>query len=164
MNIQTTRKIGKSNDSEGIPVEIMTQYVFMNIPVVVDSRLIKSADPIKRVMLWNKIPIGVSHDAGDKRHGRSLRAGYGHIRGSYGDAEDGMSIDVYIGADLGSREVFRVKQVKPETDPPELDEYKYFIGCYSAQEVEDLYLSCMPKRFFGGVEKVSLNRLKKYQR
>lgn len=122
----------------------------------------KSNDPIKRVMRWWKMEIGVSHDPGDKRHGRSLPVGYGHIRGSYGDAEDGMSIDVYFGPDLASRNVFKVKQVRPETG--ELDEYKYFIGCWTSEEAKAFYLKCMPERFFGGIENVSLRSLSKYQR
>jgi len=125
-------------------------------------KLEKSAsDKLKRVMRWKKIPIGLTHDPGDKRHGRSLAAGYGYIRGSYGDAEDGMAIDIYIGPDQGSDSVFRIKQVVPETG--ELDEWKYVLGCYSKNEAADLFKRCMPKRYFGGVEAVDLKSLLKYQ-
>ncbi len=123
------------------------------------KQLRKSNDPIKRVLLWNRLEIGVSHEPGDKRHGHVLTAGYGHIRGSYGDPDpvsgevgDGMAIDVWIGADLGSPKVFRVKQIRPETG--EFDEWKYVIGCWSQEEAKQLYLACMPKRFFAGVESV----------
>ena len=132
-----------------------TNYAFWG------DRLIKSNEPIKRVMCWNKMRLGISHDPGDKRHGRTMRAGYGHIRGSYGDAEDGMSIDVYLGPDLASHDVWRVKQIKPDTG--EIDEYKYVIGCWSESEAKDLYLRQMPKQFFGGIEKVDLTSLEKYQ-
>ncbi|MBD2019311.1 hypothetical protein H6F43_03825 [Leptolyngbya sp. FACHB-36] len=125
------------------------------------DRLVKSNDPVRRVMHWHKMRIGVSHDPGDQRHGRAITAGYGHIRGSYGDAEDGMAIDVYIGPDLASREVFRVKQINPETG--ELDEYKYIIGCWVQQEAKRLYLANMPKKFFGGIEPVDIKSLQKYQ-
>lgn len=119
-------------------------------------------EPIKRVMPWKGIPIGITHDAGDKRHRRSLTAGYGHIRGSYGDAEDGMSIDVYLGPDLGSDQIFRVKQIRPDTG--DLDEYKYIIGCHTLKGARELYLANMPKRFFGGCETVDFDTLKQYQK
>lgn len=125
------------------------------------SRLIKSNEPIKYVMRWKKIPIGVTHDPGDKRHGRVLPAGYGHIRGSYGDAEDGMSLDIYLGPDLGSDRIFKIKQVVPDTG--ELDEYKYVIGCWDEDEARNLFCRCMPRRFCGGVESASLKSLEKYQ-
>lgn len=128
---------------------------------LVGDRLIKSNEPIKRVMRWKKIPIGVTHDMGDKRHGRVLPAGYGHIRGSYGDAEDGMSVDIYLGSDLGSDQIFRIKQIVPDTG--EFDEWKYMIGCWSKPEARDLFQRCMPKRFYGGIESVSLKSLEKYQ-
>jgi hypothetical protein len=124
--------------------------------------LVKSNEPNKRVMRWNKMEIGVSHDPGDKRHRRTMKAGYGHIRGSYGDAEDGMAVDVYIGPDLASQDVFRVDQVVPETG--ELDEGKYIIGCWDMEEAKALYLSCMPARFFGSISKVPAKWVEQYQR
>lgn len=142
-------------------------YQMVGDRLIAVASLYKSADPIKRVMRWYKLDIGISHDPGDKRHGRSMRAGYGHIRGSYGDAEDGMSIDVYVGPDLGSREVFRIKQIFPPESGDkagELDEYKFIIGTWTEAEAKKLYLRHMPKRFFGGVERVSLKSLEKYQR
>ncbi|MDA0269049.1 MAG: hypothetical protein O3A14_19340 [Cyanobacteria bacterium] len=112
--------------------------------------LTKSGERAKRVMRWKRLEIGLSHEPGDTRHGRKMKAGYGHIRGSYGAAEDGMAIDVYVGPDLGSDRVFKVKQVVPDTG--ELDEYKYLIGCWDKDEAQQLYLAHMPKRFLGGVE------------
>lgn len=135
------------------------------------ASLSKSNDPVRYIMQWNRMELGVTHDPrfGDSRHGRKVTAGYGHIRGSYGhpdpvsgEAGDGMAIDVWIGCDLGSSEVFRIKQIKPDTK--ELDEWKYVIGCWTEQEATDLYLANMPKMFYGGVEKVSLEALKKYQK
>lgn len=122
----------------------------------------KSNEPIKRVMRWWRLEIGLSHEPGDKRHGRSMTAAYGHIRGSYGDAEDGMAIDIYLGDDLASREIFWVKQIKPDTG--ELDERKLIVGCWTQAEAEALYLRHMPKRFLGSIEKGNLNSLAKYQK
>lgn len=123
----------------------------------------KSADNIKKVLPWWGLEIGIEKEPGDLRHGRKMKAGYGHIRGSYGDAEDGMSLDVYIGPDLGSHELFKVKQINPETG--ELDEYKLIIGCWSLPEAKQLYLSHMPEKFFGGIDRVGLrSQLGKYQR
>lgn len=140
----------------------MCQQSLLNTLAGAGDVLSKSADPVKRILQWNRIEIGVTHDKGDRRHGRKLKLGYGHIRGSYGDAEDGMSLDVYIGPDLGSDKIFKVKQVVPETG--ELDEHKYFIGCWSSEEVEALYLSAMPKPFMGVIEKVHLSEFSKYQK
>lgn len=123
-----------------------------------------SNDPICRVLRWKRLEIGLTHDPllGDTRHGRKMTAGYGHIRGSYGDAEDGMSLDVYVGPDLGSDQVFRAKQVVPETG--DFDEYKYIIGCWTTDEAKDLFLAHMPERFFDGIESVPFSELEKYQK
>lgn len=123
-----------------------------------------SNDPIRRVLRWKRLEIGLSHCPlmGDTRHGRKVTAGYGHIRGSYGDAEDGMSLDVYVGPDLGSDQVYLIRQVVPETG--ELDEYKYIIGTWSADEAKDLFLAHMPDRYFDGVESVPFSTLEKYQK
>lgn len=123
-----------------------------------------SNDPIRRVLRWKRLEIGLSHDPlmGDTRHGRKVTAGYGHIRGSYGHAEDGMSLDVYVGPDLGSDQVYRVRQVVPETG--ELDEYKYVIGCWDADEAKALFLAHMPDRYFDGVEAVPFSALEQYQK
>jgi hypothetical protein len=122
-----------------------------------------SGEKAKRIMRWKRLAIGLSHDPGDLRHGRTMKAGYGHIRGSYGEAEDGMAIDVYLGPDLGSDRVFKVRQVVPETG--ELDEYKYVIGCWSKDEAQQLYLAHMPERLLGGVETVDFDQeLKRFQK
>lgn len=120
-------------------------------------------DPIRRVLRWKRLEIGLTHDPlmGDTRHGRKVVAGYGHIRGSYGDAEDGMSLDVYIGPDLGSDRIFRVAQVD---EAGALDERKYILGCWSAAEARALYLAHMPESFFGGIEPVEFSALKRYQK
>jgi hypothetical protein len=121
-------------------------------------------EPIRRVLRWKRLEIGLTHCPlmGDTRHGRKVTAGYGHIRGSYGDAEDGMSLDVYVGPDLGSDAVFRVRQVVPETG--QFDEYKYIIGCWSPDEARELFLAHMPEMFFDGVEPVPFSDLEKYQK
>lgn len=143
----------------------MPKIVFQGVLYKQDGdRLIKSADPVRYIMRWNRMEIGVSHCPrfGDSRHGKKVCAGYGHIRGSYGDALDGMSLDVYIGPDLASQKVFAVKQVIPDTG--EVDEEKYVIGCWSESEAKDLYLKAMPEKFFGGIRPVPLKSLAKYQK
>lgn len=128
------------------------------------DRLIKSSnDRVKYHLIWKKMRFGITHDPGDKRHGKKMKASYGLLMGSYGDAEDGMAIDFYFGPDLGSDQIFRVKQVVPDTNPPEIDEYKYIVGCWAETEAKDLYLAHIPRKFFGGIEKVSLKSLEKYQ-
>ena len=121
-----------------------------------------SNEPIKYILQWDGIDIGITHNPKDSRHGRPMTAFYGHIRGSYGDAEDGMSIDVYLKPVFNLRSpIFRVKQVRPETG--ELDEHKYVLGCADAQEATELYLKHMPKRFFGGIEQVKPKLLDPYR-
>ena len=58
--------------------------------------------------------------------------------------------------------MFRIAQIKPDTG--ELDEHKYVIGCWSSDEAKELYLSHIPKKFFGSIEQVDLKTLEKYQK
>jgi hypothetical protein len=131
-----------------------------------DRLLVKSNDPVKYLLRWKQLEIGVTHEPGDMRHGRKMTAGYGHIRGTYGDPleghSDGMSWDVYFGADLGSDKVFAVKQVVPETGA--IDEYKLIIGCWSKEEAKALYLAHMPEKFFGSIRRFPLKKLLAYKR
>ncbi|MDJ0703189.1 MAG: DUF1073 domain-containing protein, partial [Leptolyngbyaceae cyanobacterium MO_188.B28] len=127
-----------------------------------DRRRLDTAVAPKWIMRWQGIEIGITHFPGDLRHNRPMRAGYGFIRGSYGDAEDGMAIDVYIGRNLSSEKVYRIAQVKP--DELVLDEYKWVIGVNTPEQARALYLQHMPRKFLGMVEASSLKDLAKYRR
>ncbi len=108
------------------------------------------ATPIKRLLKWNGLEIGLQYFPFDKRHGRILPVGYGHIRGTRG--ADGMAEDVYVGTKLESPKIFAISQVIDG----EFDELKYFIGVESEQEAERLYKQIMPPEFFGGIQEVKI--------
>jgi Inorganic Pyrophosphatase len=128
------------------------------------NTLQKSANSIKKILQWKRLPIGIEFEPGDKKHGHATmkNASYGHIRGTWGKGEDGMSIDVYVGPDLGSDRIFKLSQIFPDTG--EFDESKYIIGCWDADEAKALYLAHMPKRFFGSIKPIPFAELKPYQK
>lgn len=109
----------------------------------------QDAEPIKYVQDWHGLQLGITHEPGDLRHGRPMRAKYGHVRGTYGQAADGMAIDVYVNPEGDRASVFRITQLNPDTRA--LDEYKYMLGYGSDIEAEAAYLAHMPAKFFGGV-------------
>lgn len=119
------------------------------------------AKPIKRVITHQGLKIGVTHDTGDYRFNHPMMAGYGHIRKSYGKAEDGLALDVYLGSNLKQPEIWKVRQLQPETGM--LDEHKYFIGFSSPGEVRDTFCHHAGDDRFGGIEKCSLEELNSYR-
>lgn len=122
----------------------------------------QDAEPCRWVMNWQGLQLNITHMPGDIRHGKPMRAMYGNIRGSYGKAEDGMAVDVYMGRNLSSERVFRVSQVKPEDK--QLDEYKWILGTDSIDEAREVYLAHMPVRYLGLIEEKSLDDLTEHRR
>ncbi|MBD1995315.1 DUF1073 domain-containing protein [Leptolyngbya sp. FACHB-541] len=121
-----------------------------------------SSDKAKYVLKWQGLRIGVTHESGEFRNGYPMFAGYGNLFGSYGDAEDGMSVDVYVGRDLSSPRVYKIRQLKRDYT---LDESKLVIGVGTSQEAVALYLRHIPREMFGGVEEVKLAELQgKYRK
>lgn len=119
------------------------------------------AQPIKRVLEHNGLKIGVTHDAGDYRFKKPMFAGYGHIRKSYGQAEDGLALDVYLGRNLQNPDIWKVRQLNPDTGM--LDEHKYFIGFDNPNQVKDTFCHHAGDKRFGGVEKCSIEELNAYR-
>lgn len=122
----------------------LMQYYDIRIPELKSDSI-----PIKKVIKWNGLSIGVTHNPGDIRYSKTMKVGYGHVRGTFGKAEDSKSIDVYIG-DLDNPNLWKVRQLNPKTG--EVDELKYFIGFISPKQVKDTFCYHAGADRFGGVE------------
>lgn len=116
---------------------------------------------IKRIVKWRGLSIGQTHDIGDLRHGTTMSSGYGHLRKSYGHAPDGLAIDFYLGDDLDSPELYKVRQIDP--DSGKFDEYKYFVGFRDPMHVKSSFCAHSGASRFGGVEKCSRTELQQYR-
>lgn len=110
-----------------------------------------SSDPIKKLVNWKDLSIGVTHEPGSLRFGRPMSASYGHVRGTYGQSEDGKSLDVYLGDKVDDSSVlYKVRQLNPDTG--ELDEHKYFLGFNSPTHAKETFCRHAGVNRFGGVE------------
>jgi len=116
---------------------------------------------IKRVVKWRGLSIGQTHDPGDLRHGTTMTSGYGHLRKSYGHAPDGLAIDFYLGNDLDSPDLYKVRQIDP--DSGEFDEWKYFAGFRDPMTVKSSFCAHSGASRFGGVEKCDRTELQQYR-
>lgn len=95
---------------------------------------------------YKGLDIGIETDKGQKRlwfdrdTGASgvtvMKFPYGFFKGYKG--ADGDSLDVFVGPDLETDDVFVVKQVKPRTGL--FDEYKVMIGFESQRQAKNAYL------------------------
>lgn len=120
-----------------------------------------AADPVRKVMAWNGLSIGITHPDGSRRYGLPLRGlSYGHIRRSYGTADDGKAQDVYVGPDTDCQDCFKIRQLTPDGLH---DEYKYMIGFRDPIAARDAYLKHVPRARFGGIELVSPDELAAYR-
>lgn len=124
-----------------------------------------TASPTKRVMQWNGLKIGITHEAGqDYRFGQKVGVSYGRLYGSYGDAADGKAHDFLVGEDLDNPQVFALQQLTPEGLK---DEVKYGIGFNSALEFKQAYQAELPPKLkdsmFGGVWEVDPAEFDKYR-
>jgi Inorganic Pyrophosphatase len=121
------------------------------------------AKPIKRQIKIGGLSIGITHEVGDRRFADAppLTAAYGHIRGSWGKAVDGMAIDVYIGSDYDSRGIYKVEQLDPNTG--ELDEYKYFLAFSNPDAVKQFFIKYAGKKRLGNISLTSPDELKEFK-
>lgn len=113
--------------------------------------------PVKKVLDWHGFKIGLQYLPFEKRFGKMLRAGYGHFQVMKGT--DGMAVDVYVGIKLESDKVFAIAQVVDGV----FDEEKLVVGVDNQEEATEIYLSAMPKEFFGGIREIGIAGLEKYQ-
>jgi hypothetical protein len=122
--------------------------------------------PIKRVVKHQGFEIGITHEKDAIRFPYSLplSAGYGHIRRSYGAAEDKKAIDVYWGGDESATDIYRVRQLDPDTGfVAEHDYFMGFGGEDAPKAIRELYLRHLGQKRFGGLEKVNLSEITQYQ-
>ncbi|MCC5616531.1 DUF1073 domain-containing protein [Nostoc sp. CHAB 5836] len=121
-----------------------------------------AANPAKRIVTWNGLSIGITHEPGDTRFplSRPMESSYGHLRRSYGKASDGKSIDVYLGDRLESPQAYKVRQLDPVTGM--VDEDKYFIGFEDAGSARDCFTYHAGRDRFGGIEPINQSELQVY--
>lgn len=111
----------------------------------------------KKMLNWNGLQLGLQYLPGDMRHNRRLTAAYGHVRGTYGMADDGMSFDVWVNlTNPLSRKVFKLQQL---TFDGTHDEYKYILGVDTKEEAIALYGQNMPRQLIGRVTASSIAEL-----
>lgn len=138
---QSNEEQGTSNESEA--VELSESFNFASA---------------KQILKWNGLEIGVENNPGDRRHDKVLKSGYGHIRGTKG--ADGMALDVYFHRDVPNPDIktsdklFKITQLDQNGN---FDEHKYMAGYASKTAAKQAYLAQMPKAFFGGIKKVTIN-------
>ena len=122
-----------------------------------------ASDPAKKIITWNGLSIGVTHEPEDTRFplSRPMQSSYGHLRRSYGKANDGKSIDVYLGDRLESPQAYKVRQLDPTTGMP--DEDKYFIGFEDAGAARDCFIYHAGRDRFGGIEPIDQSELQVYR-
>ena len=113
--------------------------------------------PSRRILKWKDFEIGVQYFPFQRRHGRTLSAGYGHLRRTRG--ADGMALDCYIGTNLSSDRMFVVTQLIEG----KFDEEKIMIGFTSPNAAEQAYLEVMPAPMYGGIREISLEDLEPYR-
>ena len=118
-------------------------------------------DPIKKTDIVNGVIIPIEWQAGETRtwpgsdYSRLMSADYGYVRSTEG--EDGEELDVYVGPDLDSDQVFAIKQLK---DDGSFDEMKYMVGYDSQDEAETSFCLHMKPEQMGEVDPMSFDEFK----
>src|SRR5574343_284618 len=110
------------------------------------SHFQKSDGKVSRWVKYKDLEIGIETDKGEKRlwfdkdTGKSgittMKFPYGFFKGYKG--ADGDSLDVFVGPDLDTDDIYVVKQVKPMTGV--FDEYKVMVGFESERQAKNAYL------------------------
>lgn len=133
-----------------------------------------SNEPTRRVLRWNGLKIGVTHEADrDIRFNQPLRGiSYGRIYGSYGKAEDGRAIDVWVGPHLKAEDggdnpnVYWYQQLNPNDGSP--DERKLVVGFLDRTGAKIAIQQALPaylrESMFGGLYPVNPEDLMSYRR
>ncbi len=123
--------------------------------------------PVLEERLVQGIPLCIDRPVGFVQQGigpdgaswsRTYQRDYGFIPNTQGG--DGEGLDVFLGPDLGSANVYWVKQVKPTSAGSVFDEYKLFVGFASASDALECYGAHIPPQFFGGLEQSTIGQVK----
>lgn len=124
----------------------------------------------QRVMVGDLIVV-IENRAGSVRSGTdkngrvwqtTMQHAYGRISGYVG--ADGEAVDVFVGPDTTSRNVFIVNQVRQE-DPSQFDEHKVMLGFRTRDEAVQAYLSNYEQGWkCGPVKQTSMEQFKNWLR
>lgn len=117
---------------------------------------------VKARIQWNSLVICIEYFKGEIRfantdHPVVLTADYGHFYAT--TSEDGEELDCYIGDNLTSPNIFRISQLNQDGF---FDEFKFFIGFNTQDEVIKCFNQNMPAWAFGGIQTSSIDEIKKY--
>jgi Inorganic Pyrophosphatase/Phage portal protein len=118
----------------------------------------KDAKKLKKYVEWNNLKIGIQYSIGDLRHNKKMSCMYGYITNHKG--EDKMALDVYIGPDLSTKMIFKIKQLD---DQKEFDEWKFMIGFLTKEEAKNAYLKQIPNKYFGDIYYSSREEIARYK-
>ncbi len=118
----------------------------------------KDAQKPKKKIQWKNKTIAIQYSIGDTRHSKKMPCMYGYIEKHKG--EDGMALDVYVGVNINSNMIWKIKQILPTG---EFDEWKFMLGFQSLQEAKDTYLKLIPKKYFGGIYMSTISEIDRYR-
>jgi len=126
------------------------------------ARADKNEEPLKRVVKYKGLDLGITHDPGDDRFGNKVSVcSYGHIR-KHHCPEDGMALDVFLGPDLESDRLFEVSQLSSQTG--EYEQPKIMIGFGSEAAAKRAYMANRPAKMFGGIKSTTMQAIAKHKR
>lgn len=169
---KTYARIAPDPGTRAAPIQLDT-------PEAVYTGVHRTADPTpaqaeagnypKRHLKWNGLDIAIETEAGRERTGigadgvpwsTTLQHPYGYIKRTVG--KDGDHLDVYLGPDPQSPEVYVVDQIDPDT--LKFDEHKLIIGARDDAEALAIYSSGFSdgsaRRRWGGATVMSPAELK----
>ena len=115
---------------------------------------------------YKGLPITIEYKKGEVRSGidvdgnyweQEMFCDYGYFDSIIGF--DGKELDVYYNTDNYSEKIFRVSQLKVDTQ--EFDEYKIMLGFNNIRDAAEAYLAHYPDNWkvFGGIEEITLKEL-----
>lgn len=121
--------------------------------------------PVHRVIRWQGLRIGINYDPGEKRFPLSapMSCCYGHIRGSYGAAPDGLALDVYLADDFHPDINYPLFKVTQRTGLGEPDEPKYMVGFGDIDVARDTFIRHAGQERFGVIEAIDGSELDQYR-
>lgn len=147
----------------GVPIHQLGLETYDSNPTIAHF----DAFPIvKKHVKHQGLRIGITHIAGqDHRFGMLQQVDYGHLMGSYGQADDGQSHDFLVGTHPTSEKFYAIQQLDPETG--EKDERKFGIHFPDAQSFKAAYQGQLPAslrdKMFGGVWEVSIDEFQSFR-
>jgi hypothetical protein len=141
-------KEGKLKSSNGKKIADRKQAIAVALSESKREKAHSDAFPVYRekVELQPGIVAGITHTPSELRNGYPMAAKYGHIIGTYGQAEDGKAHDILLGDSPDSPDLFKIWQTTPTG---EFDEHKYIAHCPDMATAKALYLKHYPPSMFG---------------